>query len=120
VFDKFVRFFRGQSIPEEVLVWEVDHLIIVGADYEIVYPGRADIEFDQKAKIAIASVTSEGQRPELLVEENLPYPVSLDVHVRTRGGFTLVGTDPDGNEATWYAGRAADDYVLAVSGVPDP
>jgi hypothetical protein len=103
----------GKEDPLATVIWACDPLLIVDEHGAQVFAGKADVEFTPDAagsSTGTAVVPDTGFQ--LNVQQRLNEMVSVDVDIRSRGGFTLLGEDAEGAPRTWYIGRAADRFLL--------
>ncbi len=84
----------------------------------IVYAENTDVEFEPsdsreiEGKATVVKGDRSGWKPVLFVTHRQNLPVSIDLHIRSRGGFTLFGADETGRSFTWYIGAAADRVLV--------
>jgi hypothetical protein len=98
--------------PLATIVWDCDPLVILNSDDQVMFADKAQVEFTPES-IRGDRGAARTNGYSVAVEQRIDRPVSIDVHIRSRGGFTLIGTDPNGNPVTWLIGKAADDFLRA-------
>ena len=113
MFGKLIGSLLHRPGPADTIVWDCDPLVIVELSGEVAFAGKAQVEFTPTSgDRGDANALVEGGFT-LDVDQRINRPVSIDMHVSPRGGFTLLGRDAGGNEMTWLIGRAADDFLRA-------
>ena len=100
-------------------IWYCDPLLIAGEDGEIIYADKATVEFQPLAEgefigHAIVSDAEGGPPIEINVLSRLDRMDRIpDVRLGLIDGFTLLGTQPDGEAVAWHLNGAAHLYAMA-------
>lgn len=114
----------GKLLNPDPLAPRIYHcrpLLIVHPKDGIVFHGDMDFEFTpskpdgSEGYAQCLTPALEEWRPSLKVQVRYDTYFNPDPDVRTRGGFSLLGEDDNGEPFTWYVNRYADDYIVALN-----